>query len=209
MADFRAIIAVSNAVLFLLKSDYTPDDFNSELEFKVYQPKDFAKPMTAGVSLFLYRIFPNGSHRTPSGRIGPDGRRQRTQLPLDLHFLLTAWGNHASLQQTIAGWMMRTLEDTPILPSALLNAAAADDVFHADEAVEINLTELRTEDMLRIWETLTDNAFHLSVPYVARNVRIESRHALAEGEPVQTRTFDYRVPSDGNGSGGQNRGGSG
>ena len=36
--------------------------------------------------------------------------------------MLTAWAEDPSLQNTIAGWMMRTLEDTPTLPSTLLNA---------------------------------------------------------------------------------------
>src|SRR5215813_3237760 len=113
MANFRAIAAVCDAVIYLLQTSYRPEDFNNELEFKVYLAKDFSKPMAAGVSLFLYRIFHNGSHRIPNGRIGPNGQRVRTQLPLDLHFLLTVWGKDASLQNTVAGWMMRILEDTP------------------------------------------------------------------------------------------------
>src|SRR5438309_398907 len=142
MADYRAITIACEAVMYLLRTSYQPEDFNNnELEFRVYLAKDFAQPMTAGVSLFLYRVMHNGSHRTPSGRLGPQGERYRTQLPVDLHFLLTAWAQEASLQHTIAGWMMRTMEDTPILPVSLLNAVTPD-VFRPDETVEISLTEL-------------------------------------------------------------------
>jgi hypothetical protein len=192
MADYRAIAAVCDAVRYLLQTNYKPEDFNNiELEFKVYVAKDFSQPMTAGASLFLYRVFYNSNHRTPGGRVGPDGQRYRTQLPVDLHFLLTAWGKDASLQHTIAGWMMRTLEDTPILPVSLLNAVAPN-VFRPDETVEISLTELTTEDMLRLWDTLLqNNVYQLSVPYIARNVRIESAQSLTIGPVIQERAFDH------------------
>jgi hypothetical protein len=171
-------VAVCNAILRLLHTNYRPEDFNNDLEFKACRAEDFNNPVTAGVTLYLYRILPNGNHRTPRGRIGPDGQRYRTQLP-----------------QTIAGWMMRTLEDTPILPAGLLNAMAPK-VFRPDETVEIALAELSTEDLLRIWETVTENQYQLSVPYVARNVRIESTQPITTGQPIQERNFDYRIPDE-------------
>lgn len=190
MADFRAITAVTQAIIFALQSNYNPADFNNDLEFEVYVAGNFAKPMTAGVSLFLYRVLPNGVHRPPSGRLAPDGQRYRNMLPLDLHFLLTVWGTDATLQHTISGWMMRVLEDTPILPAGLLNAVAPD-VFNGDETVEISLADLPTEDLFRIWETIVQNDYQLSVPYVARSIRIESTQILQSGQPVQERAFDY------------------
>jgi len=187
MADYRAIATVSEAVLQLLRSRYRVEDFGHELEFRVFTAKDFAKPLSAGVSLFLYRIFPNGTHRTPPAPPRPEGGRQQTLLPLDLHFMLTVWGREASLQHTIAGWMMRVLEDHPLFPAALLNAVTPGS-FRPEETVEVNLTELTNEDLLRIWDTLVQNIYQLSVPYSARVVRIESHRTLAEGGgPVQER----------------------
>jgi Pvc16 N-terminal domain len=180
VADFRAVAAVTETVLQLLRSNYQPSDFDQELEFKVYTAKDFTKPLNAGVSLFLYRIFPNGVQRTPPSRPTADGRRFPPLLPLDLHMLLTVWGREASLQHTIAGWMMRTLEDQPIFPAALLNASTPG-VFRPDETIELSLTELTNEDLLRIWDALVQNVYQLSVPYVARVVRIESTRPLPEG----------------------------
>ncbi len=195
MAGYRAISAVSEAIKNLLESHYTnnPADFDgNQLEFQVYSAKDFAKPMTAGVSVFLYRVYANGTQRNPAGRLDANGRRYRTQLPLDLYFLLTAWAQDASVQHTIAGWMMRILEDTPSLPPGLLNQVTPD-VFHPDETVEITLAELETETLFRIWEVIVDKAYQISVPYVARNVKIESAHLITAGEPIQTRTFDYNA----------------
>jgi hypothetical protein len=192
MATHHAITAVSDALVQVLESRFSPQDFNNNiLEFKVYLASDFAAPMEAGVSIFLYRIFVNHGHRNPSGRIDSTGRRYRPQLPLDLYFLLTAWAKDASLQHTIAGWMMRVLEDMPSLPAGLLNHRGIE-IFQPDETVELATAELETETLFRIWEVIVNNAYQISIPYVARNVKIESDVSSGFGEPVQQREFDAR-----------------
>lgn len=190
MAGVRAIAAVCEAVVGVLRANYRVDEFHQDAEFKVYLPNEFQQPMAVGVSLFLYRVCYEGTHRTPPGRISPNGRRYRTDLPLNLNFLLTAWGSDASLQHEIAGWMMRTIEDTPILPSAVLNGVYPG-VFRPDETVEIGFGEIDSEDLFDLWESLLPHTYHLSVPYVARNVRIESRRTMGEGDLIQERQFDY------------------
>ncbi|HRX02467.1 MAG: DUF4255 domain-containing protein [Anaerolineae bacterium] len=195
MADYRALAAVSEAVLALLRSNYQPEDFNNELDFRVFLARDFgSSSLQSGVSLFLYRVMPNGTYRSPTGRLTDDGRRYRNQLAVDMHFILSAWGREASLQHTIAGWMMRVMEDSPVLPAGLLNSVIPD-AFQPDESVELTLADLSNEDLLHVWETLVQNVYQLSVPYVARNIRIESRLLLTTGQPVQQRTFDYTSAS--------------
>lgn len=195
MANFRAIKVACEGVLKLLQRNYQPEDFNPELQFEIYLANNFDTPMTTGISLFLYRVFPNTCHRIPAGRIGPEGRQYRTQLPLDLHFLLTAWGQEASLQHTIVGWMMRILEDIPILPSGFLNSLDSG-VFKPDETLEIILADLNNEEMLNIWRELTEHNYQLSLPYIARNVRIESSKLEAEGEPIDKRILQYALPEN-------------
>lgn len=188
MADFRAITVFCDAVIHLLKTNCRLEDFgNIPLAFQVGMPR-VSKPITSGVTLSLYRIYPNSSNRIPAGRVNPDGTRQKTKLPIDLHLLLTAWGNEPSLQLTIAGWMMRVLEDTPIIPVNLLNSGDKD-VFKQDEDVEITIGELTNDDLFRIWEKLTDLPYQISVPYVARNVRIESDQLVIGGKNVLERKF--------------------
>jgi hypothetical protein len=46
--------------------------------------------------------------------------------------------------------------------------------------------------LFRIWEVIVSNAYQISVPYVARNVRIESIQRLGQGEPVKERVWDYQ-----------------
>lgn len=191
MADFRAITGVCDAIIRLLRLNYKAVDFNNELQFQVYLSDNFSQPMSAGVSLFLYRVVPNGTHRSPRGRISPGNTRYKTQLPIDIHFLLTAWGKDASLQHRIVGWMMRTIEDNPILPGGLLNSGTPD-TFRPDEMVEIVPADMTNEEMFRLWEIMVQNSYQISIPYVARMVMIESTRTVDEGVPVQERVFDYR-----------------
>lgn len=191
MADFHAIHAASAAILRLLRANYREDEFNQQLRFELYTSANFDNPMEAGVSVFLYRIYHNGSHRTPAGRRGADGRRADTKLPLELHYLLTAWSNDAALQHTIAAWMMRTLEDHPTLTAAMLNEVVPGS-FHPEETLDLVLTELTNEDLLRAWETMTDKRFQLSVPYAARIVHLDSPRSLPEAaREVQERRSRY------------------
>lgn len=193
MASYIAIASTCEAIVRMLRANFDPAMFNGvALDFQVYVADDFTHPMDEGVSIFLYRIYQNGNWRTPTGRLSPDGKRQSTMLPVDFHFLMTAWAKKASLQHEIAGWMMRMMEDNPILPPSLLNAYRPD-VFHPDESVEVGLTELSVEDMFHVWEVMIKHVYQLSVPYQARMIEIESPLLLpAGGIPVQQRTADMR-----------------
>lgn len=192
MATYRAVEATCEAVMRLLQQSWRRDLFeNRDLLFQVYQTQDFATPMSTGLSLFLYRVTVNTIQRTPLPRPGPKGRQRRPQLPLDLHFLLTPWADHASLAQAILGWTMRTIEDTAVLPAGLLNAVS-DGVFNDDETVEIVFGQLSNEEMFRIWDVLPRD-YQISVPYTARIVRIDSDLDLNEGGPVITKELDFGV----------------
>lgn len=191
MADFRAIEGTTNALVRLLQASYTSEDFGHDLLFQAYVPESFQQPMAGGVSVFLYRIAIDGVHRMPP-RSDPSGVRTHPQLPLDLHYLLTFWARDASLQHRIAGWTMRTIEDTPLLPHGLLEAAAPG-VFEPDEAVQLIPAELSNEDLFRIWDVLGQSRYQLSMPYLARNVLIASQRPMAEGAPVQERRTDWAV----------------
>lgn len=194
MATTSAISATTESVIRLLRSSYNPADFNNAtLNFQVYVANDFLKPMDEGVSLLLYRIYHDGTNRNPPGRLQPDGERSKTKLPLELHFMLTSWAKQASLQHEIAGWMMRTLEDNPVLYPSLLNSYKPG-VFYPEETVEIALAQLSVEDMFNIWDVIIHHDYQLSVPYVARVVELESTLPEASGIAIQQRVADFREP---------------
>jgi hypothetical protein len=147
--------------------------------------------MPEGLSLYAYRVAVNASRRNLPPSIGPDGRRYRAPLPLDLHFLLSPWAKTAVRQLRIIGWAMRELQNVPILPAGLLNHYGPEhDTFRPSEAVELFCESPTLQDMSYILEPIK-SAQPLSVTYVARMVLIESAVPIDVGEPVQTREFVY------------------
>jgi len=188
MAQYPAIAATSEAVLGLLQSAVVGGEFDG-VSFAHYQAKNFESPMTEGVSLYLYRLTVSSNRNLPP-RLGRDGRRYRPPLPLDLHFLVTAWADDAVKQQRLLGFAIRTLEDTPILPAGVLNQHGPEpDVFRPEETVELVFEGLSVQDTSYVWE-VAQTKEQPSAPYVARMVEIESSIALDEAAPVQTREFD-------------------
>ena len=197
MASYQAIGATCEAVMRLLQQTWRPALFDdASLQFRVYGTRNFATPMDAGVSLYLYRVATNSTVRTPPPRPVPgNGNRvRRPQLPLDLHFLLTPWAREASLEQQILGWMMRTIEDTPTLPSGLLNSSLTGD-FAAEEQVQLVQGQLSNEVLFRIWDVLPSD-YQFSVPYVASIVYIDSELERQAGEPVLTKQLDFGVAEE-------------
>lgn len=188
MATYEALAAAGQAIIGLL-GDACPKPEFEGARFSLYQIKDFLSPMEEGLSLFLYRVAVNGSRRNLPPSIGTDGRRYRPPLPLDLHYMLTAWGKTAEKQQLLLGWAIRMMQDVPVLHASLLNDYASDaQTFRPGETIEIILDPLNLQDMSNL-ATLTKLNPPLSVTYVVRMVSVESKVALEEADLVQTREF--------------------
>lgn len=185
MATWRAISAVSGAVKTVLESARQSAGL-SAVPIELFQPAQLASPPSEAVSLTLYRVTINQNQRSPPPRVTPSGRRLRPALPVDLQYLLTAWGRTPERQHELLGWAMRTLEDTPLLPASLLNQGQATPVFRAEEAVDIIAAPVTQQEMVAIWE-VAKSQMQLSMTYVARAVNLDSEVELGAPTPVQTR----------------------
>src|ERR1700730_16287765 len=138
MADFRAIGAISAALVGLVRDHYPREDFGSTLEVRLYQAADFLAPMHEGFSVFLYRIAISGAVRNLTIRRTPDGRRFRPSLPLDLYYIITPWAEDAERQHRMLGWAMRFMEDQSVLSAGHLNHYVAEtEIFGSQEGIEI------------------------------------------------------------------------
>ena len=188
MGTFQAIAATGQAMLGLL-SDAVPRDQFPNAQFELYQMSNFQQPMEEGISLFLYRIAANTSRRNLPPTTGPDGRRFRPPIPVDLYYILTAWAPTAVRQQRLLGWTIRMFEDVPILPTGLLNNYGPEpEIFKQGETVEIVLDSLTLQDLNNFWG-VSKSSLQLSVGYVARMLHIQSSMQITEYKEVQTREF--------------------
>ena len=188
MGTFQAIAATGQAMLGLL-SDAVPRDQFPNAQFELYQMSNFQQPMEEGISLFLYRIAANTSRRNLPPTTGPDGRRFRPPIPVDLYYIATAWAPTAVRQQRLLGWAIRMFEDVPVLPTGLLNNYGPEpEIFKQGETVEIILDSLTLQDLNNFWG-VSKSSLQLSVGYVARMLHIQSSMPITEYAEVQTREF--------------------
>jgi hypothetical protein len=195
VATPNAIAATGQAILGLIAASVPKDEFVNA-KFELYQAKDFQSPMQEGVSLYLYRITPAGEIRNYPPRIAPDGRKYKQLLPINLHYILSAWAQEAAKQQRLLGWAMRILEDTPVLPSGVLNQSGPEtDTFRPNEIVDLIMETISIYDMGAIWDVSKPNV-QPSVGYIARMIGLESQLEITEAAPVQTREFrNGKVPA--------------
>ena len=91
-----------------------------------------------------------------------------SHLPLDLHFLLTAWADNAEDEHQIIGRAMQAIETVGALSGPLLYPTGD---WEPGEAVQLYLEDMATDDLMRTFDSLQCD-FRLSVPYVARIVMI-------------------------------------
>jgi hypothetical protein len=123
------------------------------------------------LSIFLYRVDFNKTMRAAwSGVTHQDGR---SHLPLDLHFLLTPWGDNAEAEGAILGRAMQALDATPILSGPLLHQSGD---WAPNEAVNLLMDEISTEAVMRTFDSLAAD-YRISVPYIARVVRLDGQRA--------------------------------
>ena len=188
MGTFQAIAATGQAMLGLL-SDAVPRDQFPNAQFELYQMTNFQQPMDEGISLFLYRIAANTTRRNLPPTVGPDGRRFRPPIPLDLYYIATAWAPTAVRQQRLLGWAIRMFEDVPVLPTNLLNNFGPEpEIFQPGETVELLLDSLTLQDLNNVWG-VSKASLQLSIGYIARMLFIQSSMAMSEYAEVQTREF--------------------
>jgi hypothetical protein len=193
MASHQAIAVTALALRGLLANACPKDQFPGA-EFRVVQTKDLQPPqqLNTGVSIYLHRITFNTTRRNLPPRQERDGKRYRPSTPVDLHYLITAWGRTAEEQQGLLGWAIRTLEDTPVLPAGFLNRFAGErgEVFRTDETIELVGDVLSIQDLFNVWEVAKHN-HQASVSYVVRMVYLDSEIELTNDGLVQTRSFNY------------------
>lgn len=171
MATDKAIAAVTESLRSLLAQAASGPEF-SGARIEVYQAANLQAPMPEGVSVYLYRVSIDLRRtRIPPG-ISPAAPRRLPSLPLDLHYLVTAWSLDPLRQQFLLGWSARVFEDTPVLSASLLNRKTPG-VFGEAESVQVTVETLSLEDEAKIWKVAMSNR-QPSLAYIARMVEIET-----------------------------------
>jgi hypothetical protein len=157
------------------------------------------------VNLYLYQVTPNGAWRNadlPTRREG-GALAQRPQVALDLHYLLTFYGEEAALvPQRLLGATASLLHERPVVTREMVRAAidaltasdpthflATSDLAEQVELVRITPAAMSLEELSKLWSVFFQTPYALSVAYLASVVLIEADVRATTGLPVQTRNL--------------------
>jgi len=188
MAEFDCIAATGKSLERLLTAAFkeiSPIDANTTVKAVLIRSEDFDGVGTTSIvapptlSIFFYRVDFNKAMRAGWSAVGAmDGR---SHLPLDLHFLITAWAANAEHELRILGRAMQCLESYPSFAGPLLVGSG----WAPAESVQVVMEEISTEAVMRTFDSLPHD-YKLSIPYVARVVRLDGRAVPARdvGEVV-------------------------
>ncbi len=155
-----------------------------------------------GVNLYLYQVTPNADWRNadlPTRNAGGE-LVQRPRVALDLHYLLTFYGDENQLEpQKVLGSIVRTLNARPVLTrQAIRDAVIAEPVLAgADLADEIELVKftpipLSLEELSKLWSVFFQVPYTLSLAYQGTVVFIESEDTPRTVLPVRQRNLHVR-----------------
>jgi hypothetical protein len=180
VASFTAISATGKTLERLLNAAFAVDKPHDSKTVRavLVRTNDFdtsSGPLAgaaAKLSIFLYRVEVDPVTRAGWSAVGSfDGR---AHLPLDLHYLLTAWADGPEFEQDILGSAMACLETSPILSGPLLHPSSA---WQPNEAIQVGPEEVATDNLMRIFDSL-EASYRLSLAYRARVARIDGSVAV-------------------------------
>jgi hypothetical protein len=166
---------------------------------------------TSQLNLFLYQVTPNAGWRNvglPS-RNGRGDRLTNPPLALDLHYLLSAYGEKDFHAEILLGYAMQLFHETPVLTRDAIRLALAPPttvegttvlptalrtLFESElaeqvEQVKISPVSMSTEEISRLWSAF-QTRYRPTAAYQASVVLIESRSGAARTSlPVLSRNI--------------------
>ncbi|MFC9609616.1 DUF4255 domain-containing protein [Streptomyces sp. NPDC056938] len=192
MSNALALAHVTQALALLLESNLGPE---IDMAVKVEPRKPPADPPTEPtISVFLYQVTPDTSQRNNDlpTRAADGTLVKRPVAALDLHFLITAYGDETELVgQRLIGSVVRALHEIPVLPKDIIELAgerpylAGSDLAESAQRVRFTPTVMDVDETSKLWGMLYQTPYTLSVVYQAALVLIDGRETPVAGKPVE------------------------
>ncbi|MBA2812380.1 DUF4255 domain-containing protein [Streptomyces sp. KM273126] len=199
MSNALAIAHVTQALAVLIESNLGGPELDLAVKMELGKPPT-EPPSEPTISVFCYQVTPNVSQRgndLPT-RAADGTLRRRPAAALDLHYLISAYGEESELVgERLIGSVVRTLHEIPILPKDVIERAgekpylAGSDLAEAAQRVRFTPTVMDIDETSKLWGMLHQTPYALSVVYQAALVFIEGRETPVPAKPVE-RT-DVRV----------------
>ena len=150
------------------------------------------------LNIYLYRITPNTAWRAISASDSSGVGARAVPLSLDLHYLLTAYGERDYHAETLLGSAMELLHETPVLTretiapalAALTERGGANgapvfaDVINSIDRITLSPEFLSMEDLTKLWSALQAR-YRLSATYRASVLMRAAADVVPSSQPAQ------------------------
>jgi len=196
VSNYLAIATVTEAL-----SQFLYRMLSAEIEpgFQVIHQRPPAEPPTQPtVTIFCYQVAPDPQLRNLDAptRAADGTLLTRPQAALDLHYLISFYGDEATLvPQRMLGAVARSLYEAPTLQIADIQTATTEpfligsDLASSPQRVRFTPTHMELNDLYNLWTALSDTHMVLSLTYQATLVFLDGQQTpVAAGKPVLTRT---------------------
>lgn len=193
MSNFLAVATVSRALQTFLARAVTPVDVGAN----VTTAKPLAEPTGDPlVSIFLYQVVPNAALRNRDAvtRASDGTTLKKPQAAIDLHYLISFYGEESELvPQRLLGAVVAALHEQPVLTRADIQDAASgppllgSDLAATPQLVRFTPMQLDLDDLSKLWSTMVQTPYALSVVYQAAAVLLDGQSVPTSGKPVLRR----------------------
>ena len=195
MSNHLAVATVTTALQRVLNAAVMAD-VNGATATAVRPDTAQAALPAKGVNVFLYQVTPNGGLRNvdmPTRR-GTGGPAARPTAAIDLHYLLSFYGDETTLDaQRVLGSVVRQLHSVPYLTrQAIADAVTASswltgsDLVDQVDLVKLSPVTLTLDDLSKLWSILFQTVYVPSVVYLASVVLIEADVPARQSFPVRS-----------------------
>ncbi|MFF9785411.1 Protein of unknown function (DUF4255) [Streptomyces sp. SceaMP-e96] len=192
MSNALAVATVTQALALLIEHHLHPE---IDMAVSVETRKPPADPPTEPtITVFLYQVSHNPSMRNSDlvTRASDGTLLKRPAAALDLHFLISAYGEETELVgQRLIGSVVRTLHEIPVLPQELIEEAArrpyltGSDLAESPQKVRFTPLQLDVDETSKLWGMLHQTPYALSAVYQASLVLLDGHQKPVPAKPVQ------------------------
>lgn len=195
MSNALAIANVTQALALLIENNLHPE-IDMAVSVETRRPPT-EPPTEPTITVFLYQVTPNASmrHHDLPTRSSDGTLLKRAAAPLDLHYVITAYGEETELVgQRLIGCVVRTLHEIPVLSRELIEEAATrphlegSDLADSVQRVRFTPTQMDVDETSKLWGMLHQTPYALSVVYTGALVFLEGREQPAPPNPVERHT---------------------
>jgi len=200
MSNALAIAAVTETLVQLISDNLAASGVGGAQVTGLAPDGDTPMP-EHGVNVFLYQVSPNPAYRNADlVTRGPDGSLiKKPQVALDLHYLITFYGDDTKLeQQRLLGATALALHANPVLSRTLIQSVQAATTFLNTSTLDTQVELVRlapivfsVEELSKLWSFLLKIDYVLSAAYTASVVLIQADDAVpGPAPPVLSYSLD-------------------